>query len=245
MSDNVLSAKVKHRIGAVTVDLDFVLTKPWTVLFGPSGSGKTTVLRAIAGFILPEAGRIEAGKNILFDSLTKTSVPAHRRPVRSSGQMAQLFPHMTVQRNISYGAGQNVTRDDVGDITKKMMASFRLSHLADKMPHELSGGEKQRVSVARTMVSTLTFGGLKQMPLLLLDEPLSGLDAATRDEVLCELRQWTERWRIPVLSVTHSIGEAFQLGADVIKIAEGRIVQQGPVSEVLAIERTRLLNQLS
>jgi molybdate transport system ATP-binding protein len=97
--------------------------------------------------------------------------------------------------------------------------------------------------VARALVSAITFSGLPS-PLLLLDEPLAGLDVATRDRLVVELKQWTERWKIPVLSVTHALGEAFLLEAEVVKIADGQLVQHGPVGEVLAEERLQLLKQL-
>jgi molybdate transport system ATP-binding protein len=120
---------------------------------------------------------------------------------------------------------------------------FRLGGFAERMPRDLSGGERQRVSVARAVISAVTYRG-PGTALLLLDEPFSGLDAAVRDELLTELREWLVRWKTPVLSVTHDVGEAFQLGAEVIRIADGRTVQQGPVGEVLNEERRRLMEQL-
>jgi molybdate transport system ATP-binding protein len=111
------------------------------------------------------------------------------------------------------------------------------------MPRELSGGESQRVSVARAVVAAATFRG-PGPALLLLDEPFSGLDLRLRDELLLELHAWLARRKIPVLSVTHDVGEAFQLGAEIIKIAGGKVVAQGPVGDVLAEERRRLMEQL-
>lgn len=244
MSNSLLTVEMKHRIGAVALDVEFALAQPWTVLFGPSGSGKTTVLRTIAGFLKPDEGRIEYGDALFFDSSTKSFAPPHLRPVRSAGQSARLFPHMTVLRNVLYGSGWTSKPHDALDITQQVLSSFQVSNYADRMPRELSGGEAQRASVARALVSAITFDGLTK-PLLLLDEPLSGLDGTTRDVMIAALKQWTERWKIPVLSVTHDIGEAHQLGAEIVKIGEGRVVEQGPVTQVLAQERTRLLNQLS
>lgn len=231
---------MRHRVGAVALDVNFRLTQPWTVLFGPSGSGKTTVLRAVAGFVRPDAGRIESASEAWFDAAANVFVPPHKRAVRSAGQMARLFPHMTVRRNIGYGSRSGA---NAGEIADEVMVSFGLQELAERMPQDLSGGERQRVSVARAMVSAITFDGA-QRPLLLLDEPLAGLDVAMRDRMAPELKQWTERWKIPVLSVTHALGEAFQLEAEVVKIADGQVVQHGPVGEVLAEERLQLLRQL-
>jgi molybdate transport system ATP-binding protein len=142
-----------------------------------------------------------------------------------------------------YGHGWTSKSNDALDIAEQVMTSFGLQSLADRMPQDLSGGERQRASVARALVSAITFDG-PERPLLLLDEPLSGLDVATRDRLAVELKQWTERWKIPVLSVTHALGEAFQLEAEVVKIADGGVVQQGPVDEVLTEERMQLLKQL-
>ncbi|PWT79861.1 MAG: ABC transporter [Acidobacteria bacterium] len=243
LSNSLLAVAIRHRVGAVSLDVKFCLTQPWTVLFGPSGSGKTTVLRAIAGFVRPDAGRIEFATEVFFDSSERVFVPPHRRAVRTAGQMARLFPHMTVMSNIAYGSGWNLKPDDVRGVVEEVMVSFRLRNLGDRMPSDLSGGERQRASVARALVSAITFDGTGK-PLLLLDEPLSGLDVATRDELVAELRQWTTRWNVPVLSVTHDLGEAFQLEAEVVKIADGRVARQGPVDEVLIEERLQLLKRL-
>jgi len=228
----------------VPLDVDFALTQPWTVLFGPSGSGKTTVLRAIAGFVRLEAGRIAREDLVMADSATGVFVPAHLRPVRSAAQAAWLFPHLTVMRNILYGCGRKSEGTDEVQAADEVMALFRLEQLSERLPRALSGGERQRVSVARAVVSAVTFQGPGKA-LLLLDEPFSGLDVTLRDELLANLRGWLVRWNIPVLSVTHDVGEAFQLGAEVIKIADGKVVDQGQVSDALAGERRLLMDQLS
>ena len=243
----ILDAKISHCIGTLGLDAAFTLTKSWSVLFGPSGSGKTTLLRAIAGFVEPNSGRIAHGSAALFDSASKLSIPPHLRPIRSAAQTARLFPHKNVQWNILYGNGWTTKShekpQDAADIAHQTMALFRIKELANRMPADLSGGERQRASVARAVVSAITFHG-PGTPLLLLDEPFSGLDAALRDELLIELREWLQRWKVPVLSVTHDIGEAFQLNAEVLKLAEGRITEQGPAETVLASERARLLTSL-
>jgi molybdate transport system ATP-binding protein len=243
LSDSLLKVKMKHRMGGVMLDVEFDLTTPWTVLFGPSGTGKTTVLRAIAGLVRPEEGRIVKDGQVLMDSSAGKFVPAHKRSVRSAAQTAWLFPHKTVRQNLMYGNGWLAKPAQALEIAEETMSLFQLRELADRSPVELSGGERQRVSVARAVFSAVTFEGQGQA-LLLLDEPFNGLDAALRDELLAGLRDWLTRWKIPVLSVTHTLGEAFQLQAEVIKIADGRVVEQGPVETVLAKERQRLLQQL-
>jgi molybdate transport system ATP-binding protein len=241
--NNLLAVRMKHRLGALSLDIDVVLKQPWTVLFGPSGSGKTTVLRTIAGFVRPDEGLIVRDESVLVDSVSGVFVPAHRRPVRSAAQTARLFPGMTVRLNIMYGSGWTSKPLDAIEIVEQVMGLFRLKGLEERWPRDLSGGETQRASVARAVVSAVTFAG-PGTAMLLLDEPFSGLDVALRDDLLMELREWLEQWKIPVVSVTHDVGEAFQIGADVIRIADGKVVQQGPVGEVLAEERLRLMEQL-
>lgn len=240
---SLLAVRIKHQVGSLSLDIAFDLTKPWTVLFGPSGSGKTTVLRAIAGFVRPDTGSIARSSEVLVDRQAGIFLPGHQRPIRSAAQTARLFPHMTVRRNIVYGSSPPAKPADAMDLAERAMALFRIQHLAARMPGELSGGERQRASVARAVVSAVTFRGDRKA-LLLLDEPFSGLDTALRDDLLSELREWLVEWNVPVLSVTHDVGEAFQLGAEVIKLAEGRVAQQGPVETVLAEERLRLMTQL-
>src|SRR5271155_4982478 len=104
-SADLLTVQIEHRAGVFSLNTRFSLTQPWTVLFGPSGSGKTTILRAIAGFVRPDSGRIASGTQSLFDSTAKVFVPVYQRPVRSTGQGTRLFPHMTVRRNLVYGNG--------------------------------------------------------------------------------------------------------------------------------------------
>jgi molybdate transport system ATP-binding protein len=237
-----LSVQMKHRLGALRFDLGFELTRPWTVLFGPSGSGKSTVLRAIAGLVRPEEARIvvrtgDSGGEVLTETARGVFVAAHLRPVRWSAQGSMLFPHLTVRENVEYGvAGAGAGRE----IVDEAMERLRLNELGKKMAWEVSGGERNRVTLGRAIASTMTGEYL-----LLLDEPFVGLDLRLRDELLGETRSWLEEKRTPVLSVTHDVGEAFQLGAEVIRISDGKVVRQGSAGEVLAEERERLLGQLS
>jgi molybdate transport system ATP-binding protein len=244
-----LTVDIRKRVGTLDIDVSFKLGKPWTVLFGPSGSGKTTILRVIAGLTRPDDGRIvlfprevseRSGGEILVDTSTGFYLPLHRRHVAMSPQASSLFPHMTVLENVRYGmlSAHNDEQDkEVTAQALKVLELFRLQHLASHRPAELSGGEAQRVNLARAAAVT----GCR---LLMLDEPFSGLDVKLRDELIADLLERQERRWAPVLSVTHDVAEAFQLGAEVIKLADGRVVAQGPVEVVLAEERARLLAQL-
>src|SRR5271155_5794812 len=164
-STHLLTVQIEHWLGATPLDAKFSLQQPWTVLFGPSGSGKTTILRSIAGFVQPDSGRIVSRTHVLFDSTANVFVPAYRRPVRSVGQTARLFPHMTVRGNLVYGNGWTSKPADAMGLAEELMASFGLKGFADRMPDRLSGGEQRRALVARAVVAAITFDG-PEKPLL-------------------------------------------------------------------------------
>ncbi len=199
-------------------------------LFGPSGSGKTSALRTIAGFERPDSGRITYREQTLVDIGAGVFVPPHIRLVRTATQSARLFPHMTVAENIGYGVSLrskphdrrdlDIDINDRRDFIAEVLKLFRVAALAQRLPRELSGGEAQRVSLARAAASAVA--SAPDRALLLLDEPFGGMDVALRDEILLELKVWLSKWNTPVLSVTHDLGEAFLLDAEVIKIADGR-----------------------
>jgi molybdate transport system ATP-binding protein len=244
--------RIRHRVGALRIDVDFTLNQRWTILFGPSGSGKTTILRIIAGLTRPDFAQIvstmspgtDQERNFtLVDTEAGVFLPAHRRAVRLAPQQPALFPHLSVLENMKYGmhlfvrdSGEAETLDR---IIADLLSTFRITDLAAQHPAQLSGGEAQRVNLARALAS----GGGR---LLMLDEPFAGLDVSLKDELITNLLQRQEDMRRgQILSVTHDVAEAFQLGAEVIKLAEGRVVAQGPVEVVLAEERKRLLAQLN
>jgi molybdate transport system ATP-binding protein len=243
---------MRHRVGALNIDVDFQLTQPWTILFGPSGSGKTTILRAIAGLTKADQASLELSArrdlpseaNIVFeDTRAGNRLPPHLRRIGFAPQRASLFPHLTVLGNVSYGFKvpyQGEMRADAA----RILELLRIAPLAHKRPHQLSGGEAQRVNLARALGTYLSVPQLS-CRLFLLDEPFSGLDTTLRDDLILNLRAWQATVGIPVLSVTHDIAEAFQLNAEVIKLSNGRITHQGPAAVVLAEERTRLLAQLN
>ena len=227
-----LTVALRHRIGSLHLDMQFELARPWTILFGPSGSGKTTILRAIAGLVTPESGRIAVRQasmtTVLLDTAAHVDLPPHLRHTPLAPQSPSLFPHLTVQQNLEYGGALDPTTNRV----------FGIGDLLSNRPAELSGGEAQRVSLARAAAAA-------NPRLLLLDEPFTGLDLPLRSELVSHLLEWQRRSRVPILSVTHDVAEAFQLGAQVIRLAEGRILAQGPALEVLRGERERLLDQLN
>jgi molybdate transport system ATP-binding protein len=170
-------------------------------------------------------------------------MPAHLRPVRSAAQAARLFPNMSVRENVLYGMAWRSHPADQEQVLNEVLALMRLTTLAERGVTKLSGGERQRVSVARALAAAVAFDGTDKA-LLLLDEPFAGLDEVLRDDLALELRSWLARWKVPVLSVSHDVGECYLLGADVIRMADGQVIEQGPVGIVLAEERRRLMERL-
>ncbi len=194
-----------------------------TILFGPSGSGKTTVLRCLAGLERPDRGFIRFAGQAWFDAETGDCIPPQRRGAGYLFQDYALFPHLTVEGNIAYGLG-GLTAADRRQRVAEAVALLGLDGLRARRPAQLSGGEQQRVALARALV--------RAPCLLLLDEPLSALDAPTREPLRRELRRLLVGLGIPVLLVTHDRVEALALGDDVAILHQGTIQQVGPVEEV-------------
>ena len=210
--------------GGFTLDVDVSADAGITILFGASGSGKTTVLRAIAGFLRPASGRITVGESVLFDSAAGIDVPVHQRHVGYLGQDLALFPHMTVEENIAYGldARDRAARDAR---VQEVLERFNMAGLGRRKPAQLSGGEQQRVALARCL-ATAPWA-------LLLDEPLSALDHGTQTLIMEDLRAWNRRDPIPIVYVTHSHREAFELGQQILVMERGRIRATGTPHDVL------------
>ena len=207
-----------------SLDLEFQTSGGVTVLFGPSGAGKTMVLDSIAGFIRPEEGRILLDDAILFDAASGVHLPPQARNCGYVFQNYALFPHMTLRENLEFAAERR-PRLERHRRVNEMLERFRLTEAAGRRPREVSGGQRQRCSIARALL-----GAPK---LLLLDEPAQGLDAPLRLEFYDVLRQVRADFKTPILLVTHDLGECFQLGDEMIVMREGRIAQSGTPRQVL------------
>jgi molybdate transport system ATP-binding protein len=181
-------------------------------LAGPSGSGKTTVLRAIAGLLRPDDGRVALDGRPWFDAAGGVDLPPERRAVGFVFQDYALFPHLTVERNVAFGAGD-------GGRTGELLERLRISHLAGERPGTLSGGERQRVALARALA--------REPAVLLLDEPLAALDAHTRAVVRDELADLLAQLALPTLLVTHDHRDAVALADRVGVLVDGRLRQVG------------------
>lgn len=194
-----------------------------TVLVGPSGCGKSTLLRVLAGLERPERGSIYLDGEPWLDG--GRCLPAHQRRLGFLHQEDTLFPHLSVAGNLAYGLGDRPGVERRHQIAEAL-ARFGLEGLEHRYPRELSGGQRQRVALARALV--------RRPRLLLLDEPLTGLDPCTRELARRELRGMLRAWEIPVLLVTHDRTEALHLGDRLMVMDEGRLLQEGDLESVFA-----------
>ena len=220
-----LSIAVRARLSTrFAIDVDFVAPPGITILFGASGSGKTSVLRSVAGFLHPDAGRIAIDERVLFDSHSSVDVPVARRNVAYVAQQLGLFPHLSAAENVEYGLFR-MDRDERARRVAEILESFHIAPIRRQKPGSLSGGEKQRVALARALVTDPSA--------LLLDEPLSALDHATQTRIMDDLRAWNRERRIPILFVTHAHREVFAMGDRVVVLEAGRLQAQGTPHDVL------------
>jgi molybdate transport system ATP-binding protein len=223
-------------VGSFALHVDFFVPTGFTILFGASGSGKTTLLNCIAGLSAPDSGTITVGSRKFFDSQTRVSVPVAQRNVGYVFQDLALFPHLTVQKNVAYGL-THCGRLDRDRRVASILDAFRVRDLAARRPNEISGGERQRIALARSLVTDPC--------ILLLDEPLAALDAPTKARILDDLRNWNQEHGIPVLYVTHSREEVFALGERVLVLDQGSVVAQGSPHEVMGAPRQETVAQLA
>lgn len=236
-----LSARIRKWLPAdggreFRLDLELAVPAGITILFGASGAGKTTLLDCLAGLLEPDAGRVVLNNHVLFDQAAGVSVPTRRRQVGYVLQDLALFPHLTVEANIRYGLAK-IPADEQRRRAAVILESLRAAHLAARFPGEISGGERQRVALARALVT--------DPALLLLDEPLAGLDAPTKSAIVEDLRAWNRAHQIPILYVTHDRGEVFALGERVVVLEHGRLIAQGTPHEVMNAPRQEAVAQLA
>jgi len=201
-------------------------------LLGPSGCGKTTTLRLIAGFIEPSAGEIVVGGKVL--SSPARTVPPEGRNMSMIFQSYALWPHMTVAQNVAYGLElRKVARATIREKLATILETTHLLQLADRYPGELSGGQQQRVALARALIV--------EPETLLLDEPLSNLDANLREEMRFEVRRLHDEYRYTTVYVTHDQAEALALSHEIAVMNEGVIMQVGSPREIYERPRSRFV----
>jgi molybdate transport system ATP-binding protein len=217
---------IRLPLAGFALEIDATLDQPITGIFGPSGAGKTTLLDLIAGLRRPLAGKVQLGDALLCDAGARMHLPPRLRRVGYVPQDLALFPHLSVRANLLYGHRPNAATE----------ALFSLDHVTEVMKIEpllarhvatLSGGEKQRVAFARAILSAPR--------LLLLDEPMSSLDARLKTRLIPYLRRIRDEFQIPLIYVTHDAGEIKALCDEVLILESGRLIHRGPPSSVLDI----------
>lgn len=216
----MLELNIELPLAGFTIRVNVHLAAPVTVVMGPSGAGKTSLLEVVAGLRPQARGRIVVQERVLLDSDQGLSLPPEQRRVGYVPQDAGLFPHLTALENVRFGARGRAA------LVASAIETLEIQPTLERRPASLSGGEKQRVALARALAA--------EPALLLLDEPLNALDASLRERVLPYLLRIRAEWRIPMLYVTHNVGEALALGGEVLALEAGRVSAQGAPLDLLA-----------
>jgi molybdate transport system ATP-binding protein len=218
-----LEADIGVRLGAFALEAKFESDAGITALFGRSGSGKTTALNAIAGLLRPQRGRIRVDDTVFFDNALGIDLPARRRRVGYVFQEGRLLPHLSVRQNLLYGRFFTPAAERRTDVAQ-VISLLDLAPLLPRRPHDLSGGEKQRVAIGRALLASPR--------LLLMDEPLASLDAPRKSEILYYIECLRDELKVPIVYVSHAIDEVVRLADTVALLSEGRVRTSGTVSEL-------------
>jgi molybdate transport system ATP-binding protein len=211
-----LALDITLALRTLRVDLALEVGRETVALVGPSGAGKTTVLRTIAGLARPDRGRIVLGETVWLDTERRIDRPPEERSVGYVFQDYALFPHLSVRKNVAFGGVERVD---------ELLERFAIRQLAKSRPADISGGERQRVALARALA--------REPAVLLLDEPLSALDAHTRNAVRAELQELLREVRLPTLLVTHDFEDAAALADRIGVVLEGKLLQMGTAAELV------------
>jgi molybdate transport system ATP-binding protein len=228
----ILEINIRYRADDFALDAACRIEGPTTGLFGPSGAGKTTLLHLVAGLADPEAGRIAIDGDVLFDKAQGLSLPAHKRRVGVVFQDVRLFPHMTVRGNLRFAeslAARGTTRTGLEPLAERL----DLGPLLDRPVTGLSGGERRRVALARAVLASPR--------VLLLDEPLTGLDRRRKEWTLDFLQYVRDDLAIPLIVVSHDLREILSLTNRLVFLDQGKIRGEGRLCDLLAQPRIRQL----
>lgn len=220
-----LSVRLKKKVRGFSLDVAWEIGDELAVLFGYSGSGKSMTLQMITGLLNPDEGVVRSDGKTYFDSSAGIDTPPQARAFGYVSQDLALFPHMTVMKNILFGA-PDVPKQERISRAVGMIGAFRLAGLENRYPSEISGGQRQRVAFARAL--------MRHPVALLLDEPFSALDNPLRIEMRYFLKDIKERFHIPVILVTHDFDEAASLAEKIIVYSHGNVAQAGPPDHVKA-----------
>lgn len=218
----MISVDIAKRLDDFALNVAFEAGSGVTALFGRSGAGKSTIVKAIAGLIQPDRGRIQIGDAVLFDFSQRVNVPAQHRRAGVVFQDGRLFPHLNVQQNLLYGFDR--AKGEKAIDAESVIRTLGIESLLARKPLTLSGGERQRVAVGRAL--------LAQPRVLLMDEPLASLDAARKADVLPYLEALNTRFGIPIIYVTHDADEVLRLASDVVLLTGGQVAASGSLGDV-------------
>jgi molybdate transport system ATP-binding protein len=232
---SALEVDLHHRLSRLQLDVEFGIGRETLALVGPSGSGKSTILRCIAGLLRPQRGRVVSGPHVLLDTERSIDVPPEERRVGLVFQDGALFPFLSVLGNVAYGVREERRMRE--ERARSVLHRFGIEDLADAKPGSLSGGERQRVALARVLAS--------EPEILLLDEPLSALDAVTRGEVATELELRLSEAALPTILVSHDFSDVLGLAGRVVVVHDGRVVQTGSPSELVEAPASRFVASLA
>jgi molybdate transport system ATP-binding protein len=221
----MIDVAIKKTYGSFTLDACFESSDGVTALYGVSGAGKTSIVDSIAGLNRPDSGHIIVGGTAIYDSARAIFQPPERRGIGYVFQEDRLFPHLTVRRNLGYGSKRKGGHSEGPDF-ETVIDLLGIGHLLDRLPHRLSGGEKQRVAIGRAVLS--------RPRLLLMDEPLANLDSVRRDEILPFLEKMCRDLAVPIVYVSHAIDEITRLADTLVVLDRGKTLAVGPVSEITA-----------
>jgi ABC-type Fe3+/spermidine/putrescine transport system ATPase subunit len=235
---SMISCEIKKQLRDFELDIRFELGNGTLVIVGKSGCGKSTTLKAIAGLITPDQGRIEVGETIYFDRQSKINITPEDRGIGFLFQSYALFPHLDVFDNVAYGlAARKISKKEQLSRVEETLHSLGITHLSKSMPSELSGGEQQRVALARAIVV--------KPKLLMLDEPLSALDVTTHSRVRSELKKTLSALNIPSIIVTHDYEDAISLGERILVMDKGSVIQEGTANDLLTKPRSSFVADFS
>jgi molybdate transport system ATP-binding protein len=210
----LIDIKIYKKTDYFTIDVDISFVGGILVIQGESGAGKTTLLECIAGLRNPDKGRISIGDKLLYSSDENINIPVRERNIGYLFQNYALFPHMSVIENVLYGLKSRRIKDFA--YAERIIDSFGIKHIKDKLPSYISGGEKQRTALARAIAT--------KPSLLLLDEPFSALDKDTRTIVYDEFLSFKKNFRMDAILITHDENEAKLLGDSIIMLKDGKVV---------------------
>ncbi len=236
MEDHPLLSVSLHKVlpGGFVLDLSWQCHSEIVVLFGPSGAGKSMTFRLLSGLVTPDSGEILLGGKTLYSHARRINLTPQQRQVGYLFQHYALFPHMTAAQNILYAHPTPRTAAAQAQL-QVLLGQFQLESVAWAYPGALSGGQRQRVALARAL--------MRKPAWLLLDEPLSAVDLTVRRSIRTELKQLQRRLSIPMILITHDLGEAFSMADRLIIYDQGRVVQCGLPEEILANPASPIISE--